>query len=93
MLLDMRLEQAILGRRTGAAEYHGVASFARQLFAKLTECRVSVAIICRIKAHHCIKKRSLWPIALGRWNDVERIFPHHAQLKAAWITAAIIGVD
>jgi hypothetical protein len=75
MLLDMRLEQAILRRRTGAPEYHGVASFAQQFFAKLAECRVSVATIRRIKAHHCIKKWSLWPIARGGWNDVERVVP------------------
>jgi len=93
MLPDMRLEQAIFRRRAGAAEHHGVARFARQFFAKFAECRVSVAIICRIKAQHCIKKWSLWPIARGRWNDVKRIFARHAQLKPAWITAAIIGVN
>jgi len=56
MLLDMRLEQAILRRRTRAAEDHGVASFARQLFAKLVKSRVHADIICRIKTHHRIKK-------------------------------------
>ena len=86
------MEQAIL-RRPESAEHHGMTGFARQLFAKLAERRIRADIICSIKAHHSIKKWNLWLIARGRWNNVERILAHHAQLKPAWITAAIVSFD
>src|SRR2546421_327803 len=70
-----------------------MAGFARQLFTKIAERRVRADIICGIKTHHGIKKWSLWPIARGRWYNVERILTHHAQLKSAWITAAIVSLD
>jgi hypothetical protein len=89
----MRLEQTILRRRTSAAEDHGVASFARQLFAKLAKRRVRADIIGRIKTHHRIKKWSLWSVAGGRRNNIERILAHHAQLKPAGIAAAIVSFD
>ena len=93
MLLDMRLEHAIIRSRPAAAEHHRVAGFARQLLAKPAKRRVRAFILCRIKTHRRIKKWSLWPIARRRRDNVERVLAYDAELKAAWITAAIVSFD